>query len=118
MLINESGYTGMVSAMDAAIGSIVFTLRETGVYRDTLIVFVSDVRRDFSILTKILRRIRTVEHQYCRTAASCPRARITPLSEDRRPLSGRAAPGRQLLCTRHSSNSPEIPITGNNSDAL
>ncbi len=34
----------MVTAMDAAVGSVVQRLRDSGLYENTVIVFVSDVR--------------------------------------------------------------------------
>ena len=36
---------GMISAMDAAVGELIETLKESGRYENTLIVFTSDVRK-------------------------------------------------------------------------
>lgn len=36
-------FTGMVTAMDSAIGNVVQALKKTDLYNDTLIIFTSDV---------------------------------------------------------------------------
>ena len=37
-------FTGMVTAMDDAIGNVTDSLKRNGMFEDTLIIFTSDVR--------------------------------------------------------------------------
>ncbi len=48
---NSEVFSGMVTAMDSAVGSVVQQLRDSGVYENTVIVFVSDVRAATKIVT-------------------------------------------------------------------
>ncbi len=43
----------MVSALDEAVGNVTRTLKETGLYNNTIIFFTADVLHDIGLHTKV-----------------------------------------------------------------